>query len=153
VLLYECVSGTKLLIQRAEETRFMHKVESSSMYKSCFHSGSPPQHYPDAMTKRPWSLRPRLFKTSLDHYVLLKSLIWSLSPLYVMSLVWNVPGCLRFLYVMSLIITSLDHKIPWSQCPLDTMIRIFVQNIPWTKWSDFWETKFTHVSLVNFALT
>jgi hypothetical protein len=28
-----------------------------------------PLLYIDAMTKRPWSLRPRLFKTSLDHYV------------------------------------------------------------------------------------
>ncbi len=88
-----------------------------------------------AMLLRPWSLRPRLFKTSLGHYVpwFITSLdhnvplIWSLRPLYVMSPVWNVPGCLRFLYI-----TSLDHYAPWSQRPLNTTSLWSLY--PWSIW-------------------
>ncbi len=98
---------------------------------------------PDAMIKRLWSRRPRLFKTSLDHYV-----PCTLCPLSGTSL-----GVYDFCTLFPLITMSLDHKVPWSQCPVDTTIRIFVQNVPWTFRSNFWEIKCTHVSLVNFALT
>jgi hypothetical protein len=97
----------------------------------------------DAMTKRPWSLRPRLFKTSLDHYV--PSLFFDLIT---KSLVRYVP-CLECAWVLTIFV----RYVPWSQRPLDTTIQIFVQNVPWTFWSNFWETKFIHVILVNFALT
>jgi hypothetical protein len=92
-----------------------------SIWKSCYTVAWTCQHGKRAGRRMPWQNVP-------DHYVpdclkrplittsLLNSLIWSQSPLYVMSLVWNVPGCLQFLYVM-----SLDHNVPWSQNPLITM--------------------------------
>jgi hypothetical protein len=73
------------------------------------------------MIKRPWSLRPCSSKHPLITTSLLK--VFDLFP---RSRVWNIPGCLQFLYIM-----SLDHNVPESQCPLETMIQIFVTK----KWS------------------
>jgi hypothetical protein len=68
-----------------------------------------PDHHVPVCLKRPLvttslhSLRPLIIT------FLLKSLIWSLRPLNVMSPVWNVPGSLQFLFIMSL---ALDHNVP-----------------------------------------
>ncbi len=101
-----------------------------SLQRSIIPDDSPSQNWQGAMLLRPWSLRPRLFKTFLDHYfpwfitfktsldslpplimTSLLSLILSLRPLSVMSPVWNVPGC--FLIFV--------RYVSWSQCPLITM--------------------------------
>jgi hypothetical protein len=95
-----------------------------------------PDHYIPVCLKHPLvtmsldSLRP-LIMTSL-----LKSLIWSLRPLYVMSPVWNVPECLRFVYVTSLdqifdlVTTSLVRYVPCLECPW--VFTLCVRYVPWS---------------------